>query len=70
MFACGSRLVFRLSGTGTEGATLRVYLERYEPADGALDLDVDAALAPLAAAAEEIAAISRHIHRSKPDVVT
>ena len=69
-FACGSRLVFRLSGTGTEGATLRVYLERYEAADGALDLDVDDALAPLAAAAEEVAAISRHIGRSTPDVVT
>ena len=69
-FACGSRLVFRLSGTGTEGATLRVYLERYEAADGALDLDVDDALAPLAAAAEEVAAISRHVGRSTPDVVT
>jgi phosphoglucomutase len=36
MFACGSRIVFRLSGTGTEGATLRVYLERYEGPDGRL----------------------------------
>ncbi|MCB8835621.1 hypothetical protein LJD42_29175, partial [Escherichia coli] len=37
LFDGGSRVVFRLSGTGTSGATLRVYLERYEPADGRLD---------------------------------
>ena len=37
-FTDGSRIVLRLSGTGTEGATLRVYLERYQPADGKLDL--------------------------------
>ena len=50
-FADGSRIVFRLSGTGTEGATLRVYLERFEPDPARQAGDADAALAPLAAVA-------------------
>jgi phosphoglucomutase len=70
MFACGSRIVFRLSGTGTEGATLRVYLERYEAADGVLDAETPAMLADLIAAAEAIAGIARHTGRTAPDVVT
>ncbi|USI73284.1 alpha-D-glucose phosphate-specific phosphoglucomutase [Sphingomonas morindae] len=70
LFEGGSRIVFRLSGTGTEGATLRVYLERYEPADGALDLVTGEALAPLVAAAEAIAGISGHTGRNEPDVIT
>ena len=45
-------MVFRLSGTGTEGATLRVYLERYEPVSGDLDAETPAMLADLIAAAE------------------
>ncbi|MBW8755278.1 MAG: alpha-D-glucose phosphate-specific phosphoglucomutase, partial [Sphingomonadales bacterium] len=52
LFEGGSRIVFRLSGTGTEGATLRVYLERYEPADGKLDEPVADMLADLITAAE------------------
>jgi len=70
LFTSGSRIVFRLSGTGTEGATLRVYLERYEPADGALDLSVETALAPLIAAAETLAGITQHTGRTAPDVIT
>jgi phosphoglucomutase len=70
MFACGSRIVFRLSGTGTEGATLRVYLERYEAAGGVLDAETAAMLAGLIAAAEAIAGIARHTGRTAPDVVT
>jgi phosphoglucomutase len=70
LFAGGSRVVFRLSGTGTEGATLRVYLERYEPADGDLGQDTGAALADIIAAADEIAGIVRHTGRAEPDVVT
>jgi len=70
MFACGSRIVFRLSGTGTEGATLRVYLERYEPADGTLDALTPDMLADLVAAADAIAGITRHTGRTGPDVVT
>jgi phosphoglucomutase len=70
MFECGARIVFRLSGTGTEGATLRVYLERYEPAGGSLDEDTPDMLAGLIAAADDIAGISRHTGRNAPDVVT
>lgn len=70
LFEGGSRVVFRLSGTGTEGATLRVYLERYEPVGGALDEATPAMLADLIAAAEAIAGIARHIGRDVPDVVT
>ena len=70
MFVGGSRMVFRLSGTGTQGATLRVYLERYEPAGGRLDAETPAMLAELTAAAEVFAAIARHTGRTSPDVVT
>ena len=70
MFACGSRIVFRLSGTGTEGATLRVYLERYEGPDGRLAEETPAMLADLIAAAEAIAGIAAHTGRTAPDVVT
>ena len=70
MFACGSRIVFRLSGTGTEGATLRVYLERYEGPEGRLAEETPAMLADLIAAAEAIAGIAAHTGRTAPDVVT
>ena len=70
LFEGGSRIVFRLSGTGTEGATLRVYLERYEPAGGDLDRETPAMLADLIAAADAVAGIVRHTGRTAPDVVT
>lgn len=70
MFACGSRIVFRLSGTGTEGATLRVYLERYEGPEGRLAEETPAMLADLIVAAEAIAGIAAHTGRTAPDVVT
>jgi len=70
LFEGGSRVVFRLSGTGTQGATLRVYLERYEPADGRLDEAAPAMLADLVAAAEAIGGVTRHTGRAAPDVVT
>ena len=70
LFSGGSRIVFRLSGTGTEGATLRVYLERYEPADGDLDRETPEMLGDLIAAAAAIAGIERHTGRTAPDVVT
>ncbi|HMQ40285.1 MAG TPA: alpha-D-glucose phosphate-specific phosphoglucomutase [Paracoccus sp. (in: a-proteobacteria)] len=69
-FTDGSRIVMRLSGTGTEGATLRVYLERYQPADGKLNMPVEEALSPVVQAAEEIALIRQHTGRDKPDVTT
>ncbi|MGQ2906419.1 MAG: alpha-D-glucose phosphate-specific phosphoglucomutase [Aliihoeflea sp.] len=70
LFEGGSRVVFRLSGTGTEGATLRVYIERFEPADGRLDLDTQAALADLIEAAEAIAGIRSRTGRDAPTVIT
>ncbi|GFM31169.1 alpha-D-glucose phosphate-specific phosphoglucomutase [Novosphingobium sp. PY1] len=70
LFEDGSRIVFRLSGTGTQGATLRVYLERYEPAGGRLDEDTGAMLAEQIAAADAIAGIARHTGRIAPDVIT
>jgi phosphoglucomutase len=70
LFEGGSRIVFRLSGTGTEGATLRVYLERYEPVGGDLERETPDMLADLIAAAEAIAGIKRHSGRAMPDVVT
>ena len=70
MFTDGSRVVFRLSGTGTEGATLRVYLERYAGKDQPHDLPVEEALAPVIAAAEELAQIRDHTGRDRPDVTT
>ena len=70
MFKGGARFVMRLSGTGTEGATLRLYLERYAPGPLGLDLDPQEALAPVIAAAEAIAGIAGQTGRTAPDVVT
>jgi len=70
LFEGGSRVVFRLSGTGTSGATLRVYLERYEGVGGDLDRDTGEMLSGIVAAAEAIAGIERHTARTAPDVVT
>ena len=69
-FAGGSRLVLRLSGTGTQGATIRLYLERYEPAGGNLDGDTSTMLTDLVAAAEELAHIAQLTGRTAPDVIT
>jgi len=70
LFEGGSRVVFRLSGTGTSGATLRVYIERYEPDASRHDIDTQEALADLIAVAEEIAAIKSRTGRDKPSVIT
>ena len=70
MFSDGSRIVYRLSGTGTEGATLRVYLERYAAGPDGLDHDAQEALAPVIAAAHALAGITAHTGRTAPDVVT
>lgn len=70
LFDDGSRIVYRLSGTGTSGATLRVYIERYVPLDGDLGQETAKALGPLIAAADEIAGITRHTGRTAPDVIT
>ena len=70
LFQDGSRIVMRLSGTGTEGATLRLYLERYAPGPDGLGHDPQEALAPVIRAAHLLAGISDHTGRTTPDVVT
>jgi len=70
IFDDGARVIFRLSGTGTEGATLRLYLERFEPDPTRQDEPVQAALADLAALAEQVAGIVRHTGMSAPSVAT
>ncbi|HSX76470.1 MAG TPA: alpha-D-glucose phosphate-specific phosphoglucomutase, partial [Shinella sp.] len=70
LFEGGSRVVFRLSGTGTSGATLRVYIERFEPDAARHDIDTQEALADLIAVAEEIAGIKARIGRDAPTVIT
>ena len=70
MLEDGSRAVFRLSGTGTEGATLRLYLERYV-ADPALhEVETQKALAPLIALSEKLARIVDITGRKTPDVIS
>jgi phosphoglucomutase len=66
----GSRIVFRLSGTGTEGATLRLYLERYVADPARHTIPTQEALAPLVALAEKVARISEITGRTSPDVIS
>ena len=66
----GSRIVYRLSGTGTSGATLRVYIERFEPDPARHALDTQQALAELIVLAQQIARIRHHTGRAAPDVIT
>jgi phosphoglucomutase len=68
--ADGSRIVFRLSGTGTEGATLRVYLERFEPDAAKHAVETQHALAPLIALADRLAGIRERTGRAQPTVIT
>jgi phosphoglucomutase len=70
IFDDGARIVFRLSGTGTEGATLRVYFEQYEPDVARHGADTQAALAPLIGAAEKVAGIQARTGRARPTAVT
>ncbi len=69
-FTDGSRIVFRLSGTGTQGATLRVYLEQYEADPTKHHLDPQQALADLIAIADEVAQIRTLTGMEKPTVIT
>jgi len=70
MFEGGSRIVYRLSGTGTVGATLRVYIEHYEPPSGNLNQETQAALAQLIALSRDLAGIEARTGRKAPSVVT
>ncbi len=69
-FTDGSRVVFRLSGTGTQGATLRVYLESYEPDASQHGVETQEALADLVAIAESIASIRQYTGMDTPTVIT
>jgi len=69
-FTDGSRIVFRLSGTGTEGATLRVYLEAYEPDPEKQDRETAAVMQPLVEIATGIAEIESRTGRKEPTVIT
>jgi phosphoglucomutase len=66
----GSRVVLRLSGTGTQGATLRVYLESYVPPSGNLQQDPQEALADLITAIDALAEIKSRTGMDKPTVIT
>jgi phosphoglucomutase len=70
IFSDAARIVFRLSGTGTEGATLRVYLERFEPDPSRHGLPTQEALAPLAGLAVDLAEIGPRTGRERPSLVT
>ena len=69
-FQDGSRIIYRLSGTGTEGATLRVYLEYYEEDTAKHHLDAQDVLADLIKLADEIAGIKKYTGYDKPSVIT
>ncbi|MEW7981288.1 MAG: alpha-D-glucose phosphate-specific phosphoglucomutase [gamma proteobacterium symbiont of Phacoides pectinatus] len=69
-FSDGSRIVLRLSGTGTVGATLRIYLERFEPDPALHDRPTGAVMAPLVAIARELTQIEQRTGRPEPDVIT
>jgi phosphoglucomutase len=70
VFADGSRIIYRLSGTGTAGATLRVYIERYESEPTRHNFETQAALADLVALARSIPDIARTTGRPAPTVIT
>jgi phosphoglucomutase len=69
-FEDGSRIVFRLSGTGTEGATLRLYLEAYEPDPARHRVDAQDALAGLIGIAHEVSQLKQRTGREQPTVIT
>lgn len=69
-FEGDARAVFRLSGTGTEGATIRVYLEQYSGLDGDITLETQAALRLVWEAAQQISGLCETTGRSAPDVIT
>ena len=70
IFSDESRIVYRLSGTGTEGATLRVYIERYVSDTGMHDIETQTALSELINISREVAEIKEFCGRQTPDVIT
>ena len=70
LFVCGSRVVIRLSGTGTEGATIRVYLEAYTEDPAQQQLDAQDALAELISVSNQISQLPALTGRQQPTVIT
>eukprot|EP00252_Welwitschia_mirabilis_P019118 TRINITY_DN4342_c0_g1_i2.p1 TRINITY_DN4342_c0_g1~~TRINITY_DN4342_c0_g1_i2.p1 ORF type:complete len:647 (-),score=141.84 TRINITY_DN4342_c0_g1_i2:411-2351(-) len=70
IFTDGSRIIFRLSGTGSAGATIRVYVERYEPDVAKHNIDAQTALKPLIDVALSISKLQEYTGREKPTVIT
>ena len=70
LFTNGARIVYRLSGTGTEGATLRVYIEQPEKDPAKLEADPQQLLSDLIDLSISIAQIEKHTGRKSPDVIT
>jgi len=70
LFASGSRFVFRLSGTGVAGATVRLYLEKYEPPTGTLDQHALDVVAGMAKFALDFSDLAKFTGRDKPSVIT
>ncbi|KAJ2100655.1 hypothetical protein GGI09_002174 [Coemansia sp. S100] len=68
IFDDSSRIIFRLSGTGSEGATVRIYIERFDSVE--FDVDAQVALKPLVDAALEISQLSKYTGRNEPTVIT
>jgi phosphoglucomutase len=73
IFTDGSRIIFRLSGTGSVGATVRLYMERYVApggAEGSLGLQTGEALKDLVTAAAEVSKLKEFTGRDEPTVIT
>jgi phosphoglucomutase len=70
LFKSGARIIYRLSGTGTAGATLRVYLEKYEADPRNHDIDVQVSLGDLITQSRQFAQIEKHTGRKAPTVIT
>merc|ERR1719160_1845612 len=70
IFEDNSRIIFRLSGTGVAGATVRLYLEKYTPPEGDLNLHAFDVVKPLADIAEELSGLKAATGRDKPTVIT
>ena len=70
MFADGSRIVFRLSGTGSSGATIRMYIDSYENDPVTFEKDAQLVLKPLINIALELSELCQHTGRNAPTVIT
>jgi phosphoglucomutase len=70
LFEDGSRVIYRLSGTGSQGATVRMYIERYEEDPTKFNLDPQVALKPIVDAALKLSQLPEYTGRDRPTVIT